>query len=246
MRTTAPRSRRACAPRPSPSRCSSTTPRPCRSRASCRSTARACWPAASSPATERSLNTAQVTAGDSVAVIGAGGVGPQLHPGRGARRRRRRSSRSTSRPTGRTVATAFGATHVIDPAAEDAARRVRRADRGPRCRLRPRRGRRDRRGRARPAARATRRHRRDRGHAGLGRDGRDRARRRSRTTASASSAASSARPSPRSTCRDSLASTSTGRLRLDELISSRSPLAAINEALASAARGEALRAVITF
>ena len=37
-----------------------------------------------------------------------------------------------------------------------------------------------------------------------------------------------------------------GRLRLDELISSRSPLAAINEALASAARGEALRAVITF
>ena len=37
-----------------------------------------------------------------------------------------------------------------------------------------------------------------------------------------------------------------GRLRLDELISSRSPLGAINEALASAARGEALRAVITF
>jgi Zn-dependent alcohol dehydrogenase len=37
-----------------------------------------------------------------------------------------------------------------------------------------------------------------------------------------------------------------GRLRLDELISSRSPLAAINEALASAAQGEALRAVITF
>ena len=37
-----------------------------------------------------------------------------------------------------------------------------------------------------------------------------------------------------------------GRLRLDELISSRSPLEAINEALGSAARGEALRAVITF
>jgi Zn-dependent alcohol dehydrogenase len=36
-----------------------------------------------------------------------------------------------------------------------------------------------------------------------------------------------------------------GRPRLDELISSRSPLGAINEALASAARGEALRAVIT-
>jgi S-(hydroxymethyl)glutathione dehydrogenase/alcohol dehydrogenase len=37
-----------------------------------------------------------------------------------------------------------------------------------------------------------------------------------------------------------------GRLRLDELISSRSPLAAINDVLASAARGEALRAVIAF
>ena len=37
-----------------------------------------------------------------------------------------------------------------------------------------------------------------------------------------------------------------GRLRLDELISSRSPLAAINDALAAAARGEALRAVIAF
>jgi len=36
-----------------------------------------------------------------------------------------------------------------------------------------------------------------------------------------------------------------GRLRLDELITSRSPLAAINDALGSAARGEALRAVIT-
>jgi Zn-dependent alcohol dehydrogenase len=35
-----------------------------------------------------------------------------------------------------------------------------------------------------------------------------------------------------------------GRLRLDELISSRSPLSAINDALGSAARGEALRAVI--
>ena len=37
-----------------------------------------------------------------------------------------------------------------------------------------------------------------------------------------------------------------GRLRLDELVSSRSPLTAINEALAAAARGEALRAVIAF
>ena len=37
-----------------------------------------------------------------------------------------------------------------------------------------------------------------------------------------------------------------GRLRLDELISSRSPLTAINEALGGAARGEALRAVIAF
>ena len=37
-----------------------------------------------------------------------------------------------------------------------------------------------------------------------------------------------------------------GRLRLDELISSRSPLSAINDALGSAARGEALRAVIAF
>jgi S-(hydroxymethyl)glutathione dehydrogenase/alcohol dehydrogenase len=37
-----------------------------------------------------------------------------------------------------------------------------------------------------------------------------------------------------------------GRLRLDELISSRSPLEAINDALGASARGEALRAVITF
>jgi Zn-dependent alcohol dehydrogenase len=36
-----------------------------------------------------------------------------------------------------------------------------------------------------------------------------------------------------------------GRLRLDELISSRSPLAAINVALGASARGEVLRAVIT-
>jgi S-(hydroxymethyl)glutathione dehydrogenase/alcohol dehydrogenase len=37
-----------------------------------------------------------------------------------------------------------------------------------------------------------------------------------------------------------------GRLLLDELISSRVPLEAINDALGSAARGEALRALITF
>lgn len=37
-----------------------------------------------------------------------------------------------------------------------------------------------------------------------------------------------------------------GRLRLDELISSRSPLAAINDVLAASARGEALRALVTF
>ena len=37
-----------------------------------------------------------------------------------------------------------------------------------------------------------------------------------------------------------------GRLRLDELVSSRSPLDGINQALESAARGEALRAVIMF
>ncbi len=37
-----------------------------------------------------------------------------------------------------------------------------------------------------------------------------------------------------------------GRLRLDELISARFPLAAINDALGVSARGEALRAVITF
>ncbi len=48
------------------------------------------------------LNTAQVTAGDSVAVIGAGGVGPQLHPGRGARRRRAdHRARPRGRPAGR-------------------------------------------------------------------------------------------------------------------------------------------------
>jgi Zn-dependent alcohol dehydrogenase len=37
-----------------------------------------------------------------------------------------------------------------------------------------------------------------------------------------------------------------GRLKLDELISARYPLEQINEAIASAAGGEALRNVITF
>ena len=41
------------------------------------------------------LNTAEVQPGSTVAVIGCGGVGQAVHPGRAHRRRRRGSSRST-------------------------------------------------------------------------------------------------------------------------------------------------------
>ena len=53
-RGTGRRSGRASGPAPSPSRSWSTPPRSSRSRATCRSTARRCWPAGSSPAWVRS------------------------------------------------------------------------------------------------------------------------------------------------------------------------------------------------
>jgi len=190
------------------------------------------------------LNTAQVTAGDSVAVIGAGGVGLNCIQG---------AVLAGAGPIialdlaadRRTVATAFGATHVIDPATEDAARAVRdlTEGRGADCAL--------------VAAGAT-----------AAVELALRLVRRGGTVVIAGMPASGAMVEiePAGLAHDGirilgskLGSTQPaldvprlarlyleGRLRLDELISSRSPLGAINEALASAARGEALRAVITF
>jgi S-(hydroxymethyl)glutathione dehydrogenase/alcohol dehydrogenase len=190
------------------------------------------------------VNTAQVSAGDSVAVIGAGGVGLNCLQG---------AVLAGAGPIialdlaadRRTAATAFGATHVIDPAAEDAARVVRglTEGRGVDCAL--------------VAAGAT-----------AAVELALRLVRRGGTVVIAGMPASGAlvEVEPAVLAHDGirilgskLGSTQPaldvprlarlyleGGLRLDELISSRSPLGAINEALASAARGEALRAVITF
>jgi Zn-dependent alcohol dehydrogenase len=190
------------------------------------------------------LNTAQVTAGDSVAVIGAGGVGLNCIQG---------AVLAGAAPIialdlaadRRTVATAFGATHVIDPAAEDAVRCVRELSegRGADCAL--------------VAVGST-----------AAVDLALRLVRRGGTVVIAGMPASGAMVEiePAGLAHDGirilgskLGSTQPaldvprlaglyleGRLRLDELISSRSPLEAINEALVSAARGEALRALITF
>ena len=240
----APRSRRACAPRAFAEQVvvhhSQAVPVPPR----CRSTAPACSPAASSPATARSSTRPRWPPGDSAAVIGAGGVGLNCIQG-AALPAPSRSSRSTSPPTGSPRPAAFGATHVVDPAADDARRLVRGLTdgRGVDCAL--------------VAAGATaavelalrlvRRGgtvviagmpavRRD----GRARSGRHRARR---------------HPHPRQQARLDPAAATTSRARralprgppaARRAVSSRSPLTAINDALAAAARGEALRAVIAF
>jgi Zn-dependent alcohol dehydrogenase len=190
------------------------------------------------------LNTAQVTAGDSVAVIGAGGVGLNCIQGAvlaGARPIIALDLASDRR----TVATAFGATHAIDPAAEDAVRAVRELTegRGADCALVAA-------GATAAVELALRLVRRggtvviagmppsgamvEIEPAGLAHDG-------IRILGSKLGSTQPALAVPR-LARLYLE----GHLRLDELISSRSPLGAINEALGSAARGEALRAVITF
>jgi S-(hydroxymethyl)glutathione dehydrogenase/alcohol dehydrogenase len=190
------------------------------------------------------VNTARLTAEDSVAVIGAGGVG--LNCIQGAVLAGSELIIALDLAADRlAIATAFGATNVIDPAADDAVRAVRRLTegRGVDCAV--------------VAAGATaavelglqfvRR-----GGAvvvvgmppsgalvefdasALAHDG-------IRILGSKLGSANPASDLP------VLAGLYLqGRLRLDELITSRRPLAAINDALDSAARGEALRALITF
>jgi Zn-dependent alcohol dehydrogenase len=189
------------------------------------------------------INTAQVTAGDSVAVIGAGGVG--LNCIQGAVLAGAEPIVAIDLAAGRrATAMAFGATHAIDATAE-APRAVRDLTdgRGVDCALIAagstaavelalrlvRRG-----GTVviagMPASGATV----EIEPAGIAHDG----------IRILGSKLGSTRPAvdiPRLA-----ALYLDGRLRLDELISSRSPLTAINEALGAAARGEALRAVLTF
>ncbi|MDX6572237.1 MAG: S-(hydroxymethyl)glutathione dehydrogenase / alcohol dehydrogenase [Gaiellales bacterium] len=190
------------------------------------------------------VNTAAVAPGDGVAVIGAGGVG--LNCIQGALLAGADPVIAIDLAPGRLAsAAAFGATHAIDPAAVDAAAAVRRLTegRGADCAL--------------VAAGST-----------AAVELALRLVRRGGTVVIVGMPASGAMVEiePASIAHDGirilgskLGSTRPagdipllaglyleGRLRLDELISSRSPLAQINEALASAARGEALRAVITF
>jgi S-(hydroxymethyl)glutathione dehydrogenase / alcohol dehydrogenase len=190
------------------------------------------------------VNTARVTAGDSVAVIGAGGVG--LNCIQGAALVGVDVIVAVDLAADRlAAATAFGATHVVDPAAEDAGGLVRGLTGGRGV------------GVALVAAGAT-----------AAVDLALRLVRRGGAVVIAGMPPSGATVTfePAALAHDGirilgskLGSTHPatdipalaglyleGRLRLDELISSRSPLAAINDALASAARGEALRAVITF
>jgi S-(hydroxymethyl)glutathione dehydrogenase/alcohol dehydrogenase len=190
------------------------------------------------------LHTAELQAGDSVAVIGAGGVG--LNCIQGAVLTGAGPIVAIDLAPGRlAAASAFGATHAIDPAGEDVPRAVRdrTEGRGVDCALAAA-------GSTSAVELALRLVRRGGSvvivgmppsgalveiePAGIAHDG----------IRILGSKLGSARPAvdiPR------LAGLYLeGRLKLDELISSRSPLAEINEALASAARGEALRAVITF
>lgn len=189
-------------------------------------------------------NTAQLTASDSVAVLGAGGVG--LNCIQGAVLAGVELIVALDLVAGRrALATAFGATHAVDPAGEDAPRAVRdlTEGRGVDCAL--------------VAAGSTAAVELALGlvrrggaivivgmppsgamveiePAGLAHDG-------IRILGSKLGSARPAEDIPR------LAELYLeGRLRLDELISSRSPLAAINDAMGASARGEALRAVITF
>ena len=189
------------------------------------------------------VNTAQLAAGDSVVVIGAGGVGANciqgaVLAGAGA------IIAIDLAPAKLATAAAFGATHLIDPAADDPRGAVRRLTdgRGADCvvvaagstaavgsalRL-VRRG-----GTVvivgmPPAGAAVRVE-----TGGLAHDG----------IRILGSKLGSARPHIDVPKLVDLYLA--GRLKLDELISSRSPLSAINEVLERAARGEALRAVIT-
>jgi S-(hydroxymethyl)glutathione dehydrogenase/alcohol dehydrogenase len=190
------------------------------------------------------VNTAQVAAGDSVAVIGAGGVG--LNCVQGAVLAGAEPIVALDLAAGRQAAArAFGATHVLDPARGDAPRAVRELTegRGVDCAVVAagatsavelalqlvRRG-----GTivivGMPASGAVV----EIEPAGLAHDG----------IRILGSKLGSTRPALDVPLLAGLYLD--GRLRLDELISSRSPLESINDALGSAARGEALRAVITF
>jgi S-(hydroxymethyl)glutathione dehydrogenase / alcohol dehydrogenase len=190
------------------------------------------------------VTTGRLTAGDSAVVIGAGGVG--LNCIQGAVLAGVEPIVAVDLAAGRlAAATAFGATHVVDPAADDARQVVRALTegRGADCvivaagstaavdlalRL-------VRRGGAvvlvgMPAAGATV----ALDPAGLAHDG-------IRILGSKLGSAQPAIDIP------ALAGLYLeGRLRLDELISARMPLTEINDALGAAARGEVLRAVIAF
>ena len=152
-------------------------------------------------------HTAGLTAGESVAVIGAGGVGLNCIQG---------AVLTGAGPIialdlaadRRASAVAFGATHVVDPAEEDARAVVRDAHRGARSRLRDRRGRRHGRRRSRPAARAPRRHRRRGRHAAHRRDGGVRARSAGARRHSHPRQQARLDPARRPTCRRSLRCTS--------------------------------------
>ncbi len=190
------------------------------------------------------VTTGRVTAGDSVAVIGAGGVG--LNCIQGAVLAGAAVIVAVDLAAGRlAAATAFGATQLVDPAAEDAAQAVRGLTdgRGVDCAV--------------VAAGST-----------AAVDLALRLVRRGGSVVIAGMPPSGQTVSfePADLAHDGirilgskLGSTRpaidipelarlylAGRLRLDELISSRTPLAAINDALGASARGEALRAVITF
>jgi Zn-dependent alcohol dehydrogenase len=190
------------------------------------------------------VNTARLTAGDSVAVIGAGGVG--LNCIQGAALAGVEPIIAIDLAADRLAsATAFGATHVVDPGSGDARSVVRSLTdgRGVDCAL--------------VAAGAT-----------AAVELALRLVRRGGSVVIVGMPASGATVAiePAALAHDGirilgskLGSTQPatdipaladlyleGRLLLDELISSRSALTAINDALDSAARGEALRAVITF
>jgi Zn-dependent alcohol dehydrogenase len=190
------------------------------------------------------VNTAGVGAGDSVAVIGAGGVGVNCIQGALLARAFPIVAIDLA-PAKLAAATAFGATHVVDGPGQDAGELVRELTdgRGVDCAIVAA---------GAPAAveQALRLVRRGGSvvivgmpadgatvpldTAGLAHDG-------VRILGSKLGSAQPARDIPLLA-----ALYLDGRLRLDELISSRSPLAAINDALAATARGDGLRAVIEF
>jgi S-(hydroxymethyl)glutathione dehydrogenase / alcohol dehydrogenase len=190
------------------------------------------------------VNAAQVGPGDSVAVVGAGGVGLNCIQGAALAGCDTIIAIDLAAER-RAVATRFGATHVIDPAAVDAPQAVRRLTegRGADCAL--------------VAAGAT-----AAVEVGL------QLVRRGGTVVVAGMPAAGAMVEfePAALAHDGIRILGCklgsgrpaddiprladlyleGRLRLDELVSSRSPFEQINDELGSAARGEALRAVLTF